>query len=81
MIVDIYKMHIKETNIKSRVFNYYFDYLRREFETKNILINQKKYKHLVIYFTRYDCGKSIRMLSLGYHESMEKVEEHEGANT
>ena len=27
MIVGIYKMHIKEINIKNRVYSYYFDYL------------------------------------------------------
>ena len=62
------------------VYNYYFDYLIKttKREVKNILINEKNYKALVIYFARYDPGKLIRMLSLYYHELMEKVEEHEG---
>ena len=37
----------------------------------------KNYKDLVIYFTRYVHGKSIKMLSLYYHELMGKVKEYE----
>ena len=33
---------------------------------------------MTIYFTRYDRGKSERMLSLYYHELMGKINEHEG---
>ena len=40
-------------------------------ETKNILIDQKHYKDLMIYFTRYAHKKLIKMLSLHYHELME----------
>ena len=47
---------------------------------ENILIDEKSYKDLVIYFTRYDYGKSIRILSLYYHELMGKIEEHEESN-
>ena len=32
---------------------------------------------MAIYFTRYDCGKLIKMLSLYYHKSMRNTEEHE----
>ena len=46
-------------------------------ETKNILIDEKKYKHLTIYFDRYDYFKSIKMSILCYHELMGKSEEHE----
>ena len=55
MVVDIYKMHAKEINIKSQVCRYYFNNLvkARKLETKNILINEKSYKDLVIYFTKY----------------------------
>lgn len=31
---------------------------------KNIIIEEKNYQTLVIYFTRYDCGKSIKMSAL-----------------
>ena len=46
-------------------------------ETKNILIEEKKCKDLVIYFTRYIHSKSMKMTSLCYHELMRKVKEHE----
>ena len=76
-------MYIKEINIKSRVYSYYFDHLinAKKLEMKNILNNKKKYKDLVIYFTRYDRGISIRMLSLYYDELMGKIEEDKGRNT
>ena len=38
----------------------------------------KVYKDLRIYVKRYVHSKSIIMLSLDYHESMGKIEEHEG---
>ena len=44
----------------------------------NILIDEKNYKDLTIYFTRYVHKRSIKMLSLHYHELMGKIEEHEG---
>ena len=46
-------MHIKEISIKNRVYNYYFDYLikAKELETENILIDERDYKDLAIYFT------------------------------
>ena len=82
MIVDICKIYFnfKEIDIKNRVDNYYFDYLIKaeKLEIKNILINEKNYWDLIIYFTIYDWGKSIQMLSLYYHEIMGKTEEHEG---
>ena len=55
MIMGIYKMHVKEVNIKNRVYNYYFDNLvkAKKLETKNLLIDEKNYKDFVIYFTRY----------------------------
>ena len=72
-IMGIYKMHNKEVNIKNRVYNYYFD---------NLIIKyfnqwEKNHKNLVIYFTRYVHGKSIKMLSLHCHELMGKIQEHE----
>ena len=49
-------MHIKEINIKNRVYNYYFDYLikGKKNRNKNILIDEKNYKELIIYFYRYE---------------------------
>ena len=56
-------MHIQEISIKNRVYNYYFDNLVKadKLKTKKILIDEKKYKDLVIYFTRYVRSKSIKM--------------------
>ena len=66
MIVGVHKMCFKEINIQNRVCNYYFDYLIKEkkLESKNILINEKNSKVLVNHFTRFDCGKSVKVLSL-----------------
>ena len=47
-------------------------------ETKNILVDEKNYNDLVIYFTRYVRIKSIKMISLCYRELMGKIKEHEG---
>ena len=69
-------MHSKETHIKNRVCNYYFDNLVKKQETENILINEKNYKDLVIYF-RLVYSKLIKML-LHYHELMGNIKEHEG---
>ena len=59
-------MHIQEINIKNRVYNYYFVNLvkAKKLENKNISIDEKNYKDLVIYFTRYVQSKPIKMLSL-----------------
>ena len=48
-------MYIKETNIKNQVCNCYCDNLikTKKLEPKNILIVERNYKNLVIYFTRY----------------------------
>ena len=35
---------------------------------------------MTIYFTRYIHGKSMKMLSLHYHELMGKIKEHEEKN-
>ena len=73
-------MHIKEINPINRVYNYYFVNLlkAKKLETKNISIDEKNYKDLVIYFTRSVHIKSIQMLSLYSHELIGKIEEHEG---
>lgn len=75
IIVDRYKTHIKETNITNRIRNYYFDYLIKGSKEKNILINQKNYKYLIIYFTRYNRCKSMKILSQYYQELMGKIKE------
>ena len=36
----------------------------KKIETKNVLVYSKSYMDLVIYSTRYDSGKIIKMLSL-----------------
>lgn len=47
-------------------------------QTNIVLIDEKIYTDFIIYFTRYNHRKSLRMLSLYYHKLMEKIEEHEG---
>ena len=53
-------MHIKEINIKNRVYNYYFGSLikPKKVETKSILIDEKNNENFLIYFTRYVHSKS-----------------------
>ena len=46
--------------------------------TRNIFIDKKSNKELVIYFTIYHPDKSIAMLKLYYDEFIEIIEEHEG---
>ena len=67
-------MYIQGINIKNRVYKYCFDNLvkPKTIETENILTNKKNYKDLAISFTRYVHSKSIKVLSLHYHELMEK---------
>ena len=71
---------MQEINIKNRVYNYNFDNLVKvkKIETKNNLIDEKNYKDITIYFTRYVHSKSIKMVSLQYHELMGKIQEQEG---
>ena len=54
-IAIISEMHINKIRIKSRAYSYYFDNLIKanKLEIKNILIDEKSYRDLVIYFTRY----------------------------
>ena len=78
---------INEINIKNRenrVYKYIFDNLVKtttttttttKIETKNVLIDEKNYKDLVIYFSRYVHSKSMKILSLEYDELMGKNEE------
>ena len=62
-------------NIKNRAYNYCFENLvkAKHLESKSILIDKRNYKGLTIYFTRYVPNKSIKILSLHYHELMGKV--------
>ena len=71
---------MQEINIKNRVYNYYFGNLVKvkRLKTKNILIYQKNYKDLTIYFTRCAYSKAIKMLSMHDHKLMGKIKEHEG---
>ena len=80
MIVSIYKVHTKEIDIKYRVYNYYFHHLIKanKLHTKNILVDEKHYKDLVVYFTRHFHSKLIKMLSLHYYELIGKIEEYAG---
>ena len=48
----------------------------KKLETKNILIHEKNYKDLTIYFTRYNYKKSTRMLY--YNELMGKIKVYKG---
>ena len=54
-------MHAKEINIKNRVYNFILTIWSKpkKIETKNVLIDKKNYKDLVIYFTAYIHIKSL----------------------
>ena len=59
------------------------EYARFNQSKKNVLIDKKSYKDLVIFFFGYDRGKSIRMswkYENQYHELTGKIEEHKGKN-
>ena len=59
------------------------EYARFNQSKKNVLIDKKSYKDLVIFFFGYDRGKSIRMswkYENQYHELIGKIEEHKGKN-
>ena len=55
MIVEKYKIHVKEINLKNRIYNYYLtNFIKaKKLEAENVLIDEKNYKDFVIYFTRY----------------------------
>ena len=42
--------------------------MKKKLEIKNVLIDETKYKNWLIYFTRCDRGKLIKMLSAYYHQ-------------
>ena len=55
----------------------------KKLQSKNVLIDEKSYKDLVIFFFGYDRGKSKRMswkYENQYHELIGKIEEHKGKN-
>ena len=75
MTVGIYKIHTKKINIKNQVQYHYENLVKpKKTETRNILIDKKRYKDLVIYFTRYHRDKSIRMINLYYDKLIGKIE-------
>ena len=76
------KMNINEIDIKIQFCNCYFNKSievkkKEKLETKIISFDQKSYKNLVIYFTRYVHNKSIKILRLHYDELVGKTEELE----
>ena len=86
MIVSVCKMNVRDSNIKNRVYNYYFDNLvkARKSETK-YFNGREKHKDSVVYYTRYRHKISIRMTLftryiqiLDYHELIGNIEELDG---
>ena len=57
-------MYNKDINIKNRVYNYHFanKSKQKKLETKNISVNEKSYKDLLVYLTTYVHSKSILIL-------------------
>lgn len=66
MFVGIYK------NPYSRIYStYFYKSLKAKKKKKiesRVLINEKNYQRLIIYFVIYVCSKSIKMLILLFHE-------------
>ena len=71
---------VKETNLKNQVC--YSDNLieAKKLETKTILIDDRNYENMEIYFTRYIHCKSIKILTLHFHELIGNTEDHERKN-
>ena len=79
MIVVIYKMHTKKINIKNQAHYHYENLFKpKKLETKNIFIDKKSYKDLVIYFTGYHFDKSITMLNVYCDELIGKIVDFQG---
>lgn len=58
LLNDLYKTRHKEISTKDKVHNFFRLFSQSKiFKTKNILIDDKNYKDLVIHLTRYVCGK------------------------
>ena len=66
MIVGKYNIHINEIYIKNQVCHYYFNNAAnaKKLATNNILIDEKSYKYLVIYFTKFAHNKLLKNLRL-----------------
>ena len=71
-IVGIYRMHIKDINIKNSYYSNNF-IKARKLETKNILIDKKNYNFLVIYFTRCVHSNCIIMNQWERFKNMKKM--------
>ena len=71
----------KKSISKIESTNYFGDLIKaKKSEIKNILIDEKNYKDLVIYFTRYVHKKSIKTFYLYYNELIGNITEHEEKN-
>ena len=82
MIEGTYKMHTKKINIKNQVHQNYENLIKsKKLGTRNILIDKKSYKDMVIYFNRNHLDESITMLNLYYDKLIGKIEEYERKNT
>ena len=51
---------------------------QKKLEPKTILIDERKYKNFVIYYTTYTHCKSMKIITLHYNELIRKIEDHEG---
>ena len=74
-------MHTKKINIKNYVHHNYEDLIepkKQKIEARNILIDKKCYKKLVIYFFKCQTDKSITILNLYYDKLIGKIEKYEG---
>ena len=74
-------MHIKKFKIKNQVCNCYFNKSikkKKNLDSINIRIDEKKQKDLVMYYTRYGDNKSI--IRLHYHKFNGKIQKHEETN-
>ena len=82
MIEGTYKMHTKKINIKNQVHQNYENLIKsKKLGTRNILIDKKSYKDMVIYFNRNHLDESITMLNLYYDKLIGKIEEYERKDT
>ena len=82
-IVAIYKKYISKKSIlkiesKTIILTTQSKQKKKKIEANKNLIDYKSYKVLTIYFPRYFHSKSIKILSLRYHELMKKIKEYEG---
>ena len=78
--MGIYKNTYKKNQYWKSILLLYFENLikAKKLGTKNIFINEKNCKDLMIYFMRYVHSKLIKILILHYHKLIGKIAEHEG---